>query len=209
MIVSLYKPLRYNPDEQLWTLISLHCHTHTFPTHNHKQTDTRPYTPFQNFLMPCVSYSSYEVGLLSLIGCRFEFGVNRFEKEYLRKCAFWQRLQAGMYGAHVSLESGVRSHGSPLESVPPSRSPPPTSQLHGFPYRGRPRQPDAKENIHATPPCECDPSVGLSTHRRVCSHVHTDKHNIHVATDTSAHTQTWKSPSTPNECLKWGKKEQA
>ena len=76
--------------------------------------------------MPCVSFSSYEVGLLSLIGCGFEFGVNRFEKEYLRKCAFWQRLQAGMYGAHVSLESGVRSLGSPLESVPlPDHHPPP------------------------------------------------------------------------------------
>lgn len=46
------------------------------------------HAPFQNFHMQYVSYSSYEVGLLSLIGCGFEFGVNRFEKEYLRKCAF-------------------------------------------------------------------------------------------------------------------------
>lgn len=155
--------------------------------------------------MPCVSYSSYEVGLLSLIGCRFEFGVNRFEKEYLRKCAFWQRLQAGMYGAHVSLESGVRSLGSPLESVPlPDHHPHP--QLHGSPYRGRPQQPDAKENIHVTLPCACDPSVGLSTHRRVHRHVHTDKHNTHTASDTSAHTRKHEKGSTPNECLKWREK---
>lgn len=152
--------------------------------------------------MPCVSFSSYEVGLLSLIGCGFEFGVNRFEKEYLRKCAFWQRLQAGMYGAHVSLGSGVRSLGSPLECAPPPDHHP-HLQVHGSPHRGRPQQPDAKQNIHVTLPCTCDPSVGLCTHR----HEHTDKHNTRTATDTFA--ETWKSLSTTDEGLKWGKKEQA
>lgn len=151
----------------------------------------------QNFLMPCVSHSSYEVALLSLIGCGFEFGVNRFEKEYLRKCTFWQRLQARMYGVHVSLESGVRSLGSPLESVPlPDHHP--HFQLHGSPYRGRPQQPDAKQNIHVTLPCVCDPSVGLSTHWLT---------NTHTATDTFAHTQTWKSLSTPSEYV-WNKEKQ-
>lgn len=181
-------------------------HTHT--TQSQANIHSLVHTPFQNFLMSCVSYSSYEVGLLSLIGCGFEFGVNRFEKEYLRKCAFWQRLQAGMYGAHVSLESGVSSLGSPLESVPlPDHHPHP--QLHGSPYRGRPQQPDAKQNIHVILQCACDPSVGLSTHRRARRHVRTDKHNTLTATGTSAHAQTWKTLSTPDECLKWGKKEQA
>lgn len=95
--------------------------------------------------MSCLmSTSPYEVGLLSLIGCGFQFGVNRFEKEYLRKCAFWQRLQAGMYVAHVSLEIDVESLGSPLECTPLIRPPP-------HPHNtGRPHHPDAKENIHAT-----------------------------------------------------------
>lgn len=74
-----------------------------------------------------MSNSSCEVGLLSLIGSGFQFGVNRFEKEYLRKCAFWQRLQAGMYGAHVSLEIGVGSLGSPLECTPLLHPPPRTT----------------------------------------------------------------------------------
>lgn len=133
--------------------------------------------------MSCVLYSSYEVGLLSLIGCGFEFGVNGFEKEYLRKCAFWQRLQTGMYGAHVSQERDVRSLGSPLENVPlPNHHP--HLQLHGSPYRGRPQQPDAKQNIHVTLPCMCVWicvwSFSLSTHRHThCTHACTHRQTQH------------------------------
>lgn len=85
-------------------IISKHTHSpHTISTVPHVMSNVT---------------SSYEVGLFSLIGCRFQFGVNRFEKEYLRKCAFWQRLQAGMYVAHVSLEIDIESLGSPLECTP-------------------------------------------------------------------------------------------
>lgn len=162
--------------------------------------------PYQNFLMPNVSHTSCEVGLFSLIGRAFEFGVNRFEKEYLRKCAFWQRLQAGMYGAHVSLESGVKSLGSPLESVPlPNHLPHPPATRLLIPRETM--KPDTSQNIHVTPACAYDPSVSLSTHKPASEHVHIDKHGSHAELDPFVLTQTWKSWSTPMNVWNEGKKE--
>lgn len=150
--------------------------------------------------MSCLmSNNSCEVGLLSLIGSGFQFGVNRFEKEYLRKCAFWQRLQAGMYGAHVSLEIGVKSLGSPLECTPLPHPPPTPLQLHDLRYRGRERRPDAKENIHVTLP---------RTWAWVSwAHTNASKHSSHTFPDTRMHPYKQKRKRRPDDCLKWVGKE--
>lgn len=127
--------------------------TSLYTLYNHKQTHSAVHIAFPYFLMSCLMLTSpYEVGLPGLIGCGFQFGVNRFEKEYLRKCAFWQRLQAGMYVAHVSLEIDVESLGSPLECTPLLSPPTATvpTPLHDSQYQGRPHRPHAKENIHVT-----------------------------------------------------------
>lgn len=135
---SSYKNISYRKGPtSVWHDHSWQHHTQTLVLQMH----------YQIFPMPYVWHGSYELSLFRLIGCRFEFGFNRFEKEYLRKCAFWQSLKAEMYGAHVSPEIGVRSLGSPLESVPPTPTSSPHLHLH------------ARQNIHVNLPCACDLSV--------------------------------------------------
>lgn len=145
-----------------------------------------------------MSNSSCEVGLLSLIGSGFQFGVNRFETEYLRKCAFWQRLQAGMYGACVSLEIGVGSLGSPLEWTPLLHPYPTPPQLRDLQYRGRKHWPDAKENI----------SVALARTWSWVSwaHTHASEHNTYASTDIHTHTHNKKIKRRPDEYLTWVEK---